>query len=128
MRILLLAGVVLALGAASGVALARDEQSYDWQHQYDHEEHGGYHDEAARTHALAHELGLADDPYSHARLHQALEEQHQGFHEDHPGTWHDHYRQRAYRSYYGQGYTPYGYGYRDTRLYEDSNPYAYSPY
>ena len=106
MKALLISAAALALGASAGVATAHpDEYSYR-QHDQDHQEHGDYHQDQRQLHALAHGLGLANDPYSHSALHEQLQDTHDGFHDDHPGTRHDHY-QRQYRS--GYSYTQPGY-------------------
>ena len=121
MKALIIAGAALALGASAGVAAAHPDD-YSYEHQQDHADHQDYHQDQRQLHALAHRLGLADDPESHEALHEALQDNHGQFHDEHPGTRHDHYRYRSYSSPYGGYYGNRSYNYRQTYV----QPYGYS--
>jgi hypothetical protein len=93
------AAAALAFAAPVAPAFAHDTESYYDQHARDHADHWGFHSDVRRAHEEAHEQGF-DSEAEHRAYHRALRDLHQEFHEDHPGTWHDHYSWRIWRSWF----------------------------
>ena len=104
---LIIGVAALALMAPASMAFAHQDEGgsfFDYfEHDRDHADHRGFHDEEAQAHAEAHERGFYS-PDEHARWHGQAEEAHQSFHERHPTTWHDH---RDWESRDGYGYPSY---------------------
>ncbi|MBY0508853.1 MAG: hypothetical protein K2P94_01755 [Rhodospirillaceae bacterium] len=105
-KLLFLTGALL-LATPVNAVLARDD-NYNWpggQHQRDHREHEGLHEDIGDAHQDAHAEGFWSRR-EHRGWHRAAGALHEEFHEDVPNTRHDHWD--GYNR--GTGYQP-SYGY-----------------
>lgn len=89
-NVLFVAGALLLLAPVQS-ALAYDDAPPPprVQHQMDHQEHRGYHQELNGAHDDAHDEGFRSRR-EHRDWHRADQNGHQDFHDDHPVTGHDH--------------------------------------